>query len=224
MRAMLQGAGLVVTEVEVVPPHIPGPSDRDAFALELDRALEVADVFGAERIFVVGGAGVSVADLTVTFGWVCDRCAEHNRVVALEFMDIPSLSALPDARAALEVVQRSGRDNGGLKIDVYHHVQGSNDWSQLESLPGELVVAIEFTDFAIPRLVEDYLEDTLHHRRAPGEGNADLARFVRTMDAIGATCPYTLEVISDEIVKLPPTELGQRLGTTTRRVLEAARA
>ena len=48
-------------------------------------------------------------------------------------------------------------------------------------------------------------------------------RFVRTMDAIGATCPYTLEVISDELVALPPAELGERLGTGARSVFEVAR-
>lgn len=224
MRAMLQNADLVVTEVEVEVPGIVGPSTLDVLAKELGRALEVADVFDAERVFVVGAPGVSVNDLAETFRWVCDRCAEHNRVVALEFMDMPSLSGLADARTALQVVQAAGRDNGGLKVDVYHHINGANDWSQLESLPGECVKAIEFSDMAIPRVSEDYLEDTLHHRRAPGEGDADLVRFVQTMDAIGATCPYTLEVISDEIAKLPPAELGERLGTTTRRVLQAARA
>jgi sugar phosphate isomerase/epimerase len=86
------------------------------------------------------------------------------------------------------------------------------------------VAAIEFSDFCIPRVADDYFEDTLHHRRAPGEGDADLVRFVRTMDAIGAKCPYTLEVISDEIVSLAPAELGERLGRTARSVLETARA
>ncbi len=224
LRAMLKDRGLVVTEVEMERLSIPARSELGALAKELDYTLEVADVFGAERIFVVAAPGVSVADLADMFGWVCDRCAEQNRTVALEFMDIPSLSSLPDARSALEVVQRAGRDNGGLKVDVYHHINGANDWSQLESLPSEFVGAIEFSDTAIPRVAEDYLEDTLHHRRAPGEGDGDLVRFVRTMDAIGATCPYTLEVISDEIVTLPPVELGQRLGTSSRRVLDAARA
>jgi hypothetical protein len=58
----------------------------------------------------------------------------------------------------------------------------------------------------------------------PGEGDADLVRFVRTMDAIGASCAYSVEVISREIVELSPVELGERLGNASRRVLEAARA
>ncbi len=222
MRAMLSERGLVVAEVEAALP-IPGPAGLDLVAPKLDHVLEVADVFGAERVFFVASPGVPVGDLASAFGWVCDRCAEHGVLAALEFMDIPSLSGLPDAATALEVVQAADRANGGLLVDTYHQINGSNDWSQLESLPGELVAAIQITDAAVPPVVDDYLEDTVHHRRLPGQGDIDLLRFVRTMDAIGATCPYSVEVGPDELGELPPTQLGELLGTTTRSVLTAAR-
>jgi sugar phosphate isomerase/epimerase len=222
LRGMVREAGLVVSEVEM-QHQIPAPSRHDELAAELERTLTVAAVFDAPRIFVVGGPDVPPDELVGPLGWVCDRCAQDDRAVALEFMQIPALSQIPDARTALQVVEATGRDNAGLKVDIYHHVNGSDDWSQLEALPGERVVAIELNDFCVPRAGADYLDDTLHHRRAPGEGDADLVRFVRTMDAIGASCPYTLEVISDDLVALPPQELGARLGTATRRVFAAAR-
>jgi sugar phosphate isomerase/epimerase len=222
MRAMLDDRDLVVAEVEAAFP-LPGRAGLDALGKELDHVLEVADVFDAERVFFVAAPGVSIDDLAATFGWVCDRCAQHDLIVALEFMDIPSLSGLPDAATALQVVQAAGRANGGLLIDAYHQIRGSNDWSQLESVDGGQVAAIQLTDLAIPRVADDYLEDTIQHRRLPGEGDADLIRFVRTLDAIGATCPYSIEVSAEETVKLPATELGERLGTATRHVLEVAR-
>jgi sugar phosphate isomerase/epimerase len=232
LRAMLQDAGVVVAEIEGLTirgpnelgAQVEGPEDAGSNAVEFEHALEIADVFNVERMFFTAAPGVSLEQMAETFGWVCDRCGEHGLLAGLEFMNIPSISGLLNATDALQVVRTAGRRNGGMLVDVYHQVNGSNDWNELESLSGDDVVGIQFDDTAIPRVVDDYLEDTLHHRRAPGEGDADLVRFVRTMDAIGARCPYSMEVISDEIVKLPPTELGVRLGNSARRVLEAARS
>ncbi len=222
LRRALEAGDLVLAEIEA-PAAIPAPSERETFARELDHVLEIASLFGTERILLVGGPGVSPEDLAGTFAWACDRCAEQSLLATLEFIDEPSLSAVPDAASALRVVEAAGRENGGVMVDLYHHVNGPNDWGQLEALPGDAVKGIQFDDAAIPRVSESYLDDTLHHRRVPGEGDADVVRFVRTMDAIGASCPYSLEVISDEIVQLAPQELGERLGSATRRIFEAAR-
>src|SRR5579859_7177163 len=48
LRAMLRDAGLVCAEVESFV--IPGPSQLDAATAELEHALMVADVLGAERM------------------------------------------------------------------------------------------------------------------------------------------------------------------------------
>jgi sugar phosphate isomerase/epimerase len=222
LKAMLREAGIGVGEVEGLA--LPVPAERDTAARELDRMLAVAELFSADRVFVTGGPDMPEDDLAEMFGWVCDHCAELGLPVAIEFMTIPGLTTvLPDARSALRIIEAAGRDNGGMVVDLYHHVNGANDWSQLEELPGDSVKGIQFDDTAIPRVVEDYFEDTLHHRRAPGEGDADVVRFVRIMDAIGADCPYSTEVINDEIVALPPVELGERLGSASRRVMQQAR-
>jgi sugar phosphate isomerase/epimerase len=82
---------------------------------------------------------------------------------------------------------------------------------------------IQFSDFDPGELVGDYLTDTIHHRRTPGEGTLDLPRFVSTLDAGGVTCAYSVEVFSDELATLRPEVVGRRLGEGTRRVLAAAR-
>jgi sugar phosphate isomerase/epimerase len=174
-------------------------------------------------IFTVA-SGLSEREMIESFAWVCDRCAEHDMRVALEFVNNPLFSGLPDAPSALRVVQAAGRANGGLMVDAFHHFNGTNDWTELESLPGELIVAIQLDDTPVPWVPDGHTEGTPRQRMVPGEGDADLVRFVRTMDAIGASCAYSVEVISREIVQLPPTELGQRLGNASRRVLDAARA
>jgi sugar phosphate isomerase/epimerase len=71
---------------------------------------------------------------------------------------------------------------------------------------------------------ENMLDETLHHRRVPGEGDIELVALVRALDAIGCTAPIGVEVFSDALLALPPVEIGKRLGDATRAVLAAARS
>ncbi len=222
LRAMLGDYGLVLGEVEA-PAPLPPPSEKQSAHAVLDHTLEVANALDAERVLLVTASGMSEAEAAEIFGWACDRCAEHGLLAGIEYVSVPTLTSVGDAPTAVRVVQAAGRRNGGVTVDSCHHFNGSNDWSELEAIPGELVVAIQFDDTNIPRIEPDWVEGMPHQRMAPGEGDADLVRFVRTMDAIGANCPYSIEVINDEIVRLSPTALGERLGDTTRQVLELAR-
>lgn len=226
MRSMLSEHRLVVAELEGEGLALCGPRGRNALTRELESVLQVADLFGVERIFLRGAPGYSTAEMSETLAAVGDRCASHGVIAALEFMDIPSLSGVPDVASAVDIVRGAERANCGVLIDVYHHVhgQGVNDWPSLEAVPGQLVAAVQISDSVVPRVVDDYLEATMFHRRAPGEGDVDLVRFVRVLDAIGAACPYSVELHPEEIAALPPVALGERLGTATRQVLAAARS
>jgi sugar phosphate isomerase/epimerase len=222
LHAMLTDRGLVVAEVDL-PRTLPPPSEKESVREVLDHTLEVADLFGAERVLFATARGMSEAESAEIFGWACDLCAERGLLATLEYVAGDTHSSLCDAPAALRVVQAAGRPNSGITVDSCHHFHGTNDWNDLESLPGELVCSIHFADTKIPRVEPNWVEGMPHQRMAPGEGDGDLVRFVRTMDAIGANCPYSIEVINDEIVRLAPTALGERLGSTTRQVLDLVR-
>jgi sugar phosphate isomerase/epimerase len=222
LQAMLSDRGLVVAEVEY-PESMPGPAGEAEMRPILEHTLEIADLFGAERVMFVAAPGLSEAEVVRSFRLVSDLCAEHDLLASIEFVPIPSHASVHDAREAVRVVQATDRPNAGITVDSCHHFNGANDWEALEAIPGEYVATIQFDDTDIPRLEPDWAEGTPHHRRAPGEGDADLIRFVQTMDAIGADRPYSTEVIDAEIVRLEPAALGRRLGGSTRGVLEAAR-
>jgi sugar phosphate isomerase/epimerase len=223
LQAMLATRGLVVGELEL-PVTFPSLAQKDSVVETLEHTLEIADRFGAERLLTVASAGLTEQEVAEAFGWICDRCAEHGLLASLEFVSVPGHTSVLDPPTAVRIVEAAGRSNGGITVDACHHFNGSAEWAELEAIPGELITAIQFDDTEIPRLEPDWVEGTPHHRKAPGEGDADLVRFVRTMDALGAACPYSIEVIDREIVALPPVALGERLGRTTRSVLAKARA
>jgi sugar phosphate isomerase/epimerase len=64
----------------------------------------------------------------------------------------------------------------------------------------------------------------MHRRLLPGDGDGDVAGFVRLLDEIGAKAPIGVEVISDELAALAPEEAARRAGSATRAVLARARA
>src|SRR5262249_28369844 len=186
--AMARNHGVVVSEIESI--SMPGPAGRDALAEEMERILHVADVFAADRFFIIASDNVPLDDHVETFAWVSDQCAEHGVSVGLEFMNIPGVSGVRDLKTAWTLVERAGRKNGGLCVDTYHYFNGPNDWHDLAEVDGDHVMMIQLSDGHLPRDNDDYVEDTLHNRLPPGQGDFDLPRFVQTMRELGVSCPY----------------------------------
>lgn len=222
MKAMLSAGSLVLSEIESI--SMPGPEGRADFQASVDAILAMVEVFEADHFFVILADGVPLDSHVESFAWLCDQCAPHGLQVGIEFMDIPQVSAARDLQTALDVAMRAGRPNGGLMIDSYHFFNGPNEWNTLEKMEGHWVKGIQFSDGTVPQTSPDYIEDTLHFRAPPGEGQFDLDRFVRTLDGIGAPMPYSVEVIDDDMQRLPPKEAAQRMGQAAQMVLMRARS
>lgn len=221
LRRELDAAGIRLVQIESI--GMPGFTEQNGFDEAVDEVLRMAEVFGCEDFFVVGRAGIPFEEHADLFGRLCDRAAAVGLRVGIEFMPIPQVSGYADATAAMELVNAVGRRNAGIVVDTFHHFRGSNDWAQLGSLPGERVFIVQFNDAAALPVGDGYLDETMHHRMAPGEGGLPLVEFVRVMDGIGARCAYSVEVLSASLGELSPEELGRRLGNGARGILTAAR-
>ena len=222
IRLRLDDAGVRLTQIESI--GMPGLPDAAAFWSQVDDVLRMAATFGCDEFFVVGRAGVAFDDHVDMFGRLCDLAAGVGLTVGIEFMPIPTVSAYPDATSALALVNAADRPNSGVVVDTFHHFRGSNDWLQLAAMPGDRVMMIQFNDAAALPIGSGYIDETMHHRMAPGEGALPLVEFVRTMDRIGARGRYAVEVLSSELTTLAPAALGARLGDAARRVIREARS
>ena len=56
----------------------------------------------------------------------------------------------------------------------------------------------------------------------PGEGVGHVIEFVRTLDRIGCQAPIGVEVFSDELAAMDPSEAARRVADATRRLLAEA--
>ncbi len=122
---------------------------------------------------------------------VCDRAADYGMKVGLEFLPFTNVRTASDAMA---IVGAADRPNGGVCVDIWHHRRGANDGSLIEAIPVDKVMAVQINDGPMKPQLDDYKDDCLLNRVAPGDGEMHVAEFVAMLLRMGTTAPWSLEV------------------------------
>jgi sugar phosphate isomerase/epimerase len=224
LRRIADDHGIQVAEIEVLFGWAYDDERADQAKTLLDTLLEMADVFDPRHLNLVDlppPTGLPpIAVVAERFGAVCDRAAEHELLVALEFLP---RSGIPDVRTAWDVARLADRPNGGILVDAYHYFRGTPDEGALREVPADRVNCIQLDD-ADAEMVGDYVEDTCTRRRLPGQGSFDVVGLMRALDEMGVDTPVSVELMSPEIQALSVEEAARSAHDATRAVLDAARA
>jgi sugar phosphate isomerase/epimerase len=93
--------------------------------------------------------------------------------------------------AALAIVAHVGRPSFGLVIDAMHFFRSGGQIAELRSLDPARIGYVQLCDVPLQSRGQDYLQEAMFDRRAPGEGELPLAEFVA---ALPADVPISLEV------------------------------
>lgn len=220
LRAVLRANGIELVEVEGLHRWGMSGPDGDLALQHEQRLYELVDALGGRHITATGDLDLPHDQVVERFAALCDRAAAHGLSVALEFLP---WTEVPDAGAAWRIAGDAGRPNGGVLVDSWHHFRGAADDDLIRSVPPEHILAVQFDD-ADADVVGSLLDDTLHRRRLPGEGSFDLVGFVRMLADHGVTAPLCVEVISDDLARLPIAEAAASTAAATRAVLAQAGA
>jgi sugar phosphate isomerase/epimerase len=193
LRDLLDEHGVLLAEIEVIP-GLGADGQGDGRAGELEAlAWRMADEFNCRYLQVIGPAQRPPDEAARAFGSLCDRAADHGLVVGLEFLPFTDIVSVHDAR---RIVETAARPNGGVCLDVWHHVRGANDLEAIAALPGELITGIQMNDGSLVPEHPDYYQDCLENRRAPGAGEFDLPAFVAAVRSTGTQVPWSVEIPS----------------------------
>jgi len=153
----------------------------------------------------------SMAQVIEAFAALCSDAAKHGTKIGFELMPFAMIDSLKDA---LTMVGGAGAGNGGIVFDLWHLVKLHISYEELERMPLKWIVSVELNDgtFTAPWSMH---EDTVNHRRFCGEGEFDVRGFVRAIRKTGYAGPWGIEVLSEEVRKMPLEEVVERAFKTT---------
>lgn len=215
MRAILDANGMDWVEVECLFDWFADGEPRAASDRNRRLLLDCAGRLGAFHMKVSSDfrGDATVEQLIEPFAQLCDDAAAVGTKVSLE---MTPFSNTPDLQSVLTIVEGAGRPNGGLMLDLWHVVRGGVRYADIAALPAGRIFGVELDD--APLVVEGTLiEDTLERRRFCGEGEFDVAGFIAALDAAGFTGPYGIEVLSDDVRRMPLEAAARRAFDTTAR-------
>lgn len=218
MRGLLSDHGLEVAELDPLMSWLPGVDPGDGpFATTEAECFEIARTIGGRGINAVVFSPKPIPQEVVvaSFASLCDRAADHGLLVHLEFMPWTQVATALDAFA---IVDEAGRQNGGIMLDTWHHFRGGvpNETLRAE-VPAERILAVQLND--APTAAEpNVVDETLHRRRVPGEGDIDLPEILRYLRD-GSPAPLGIEVFCEDLFDLPPSEVATRCADGVRAAL-----
>jgi sugar phosphate isomerase/epimerase len=134
-----------------------------------------------------------------------DAAANTSAKVLYEFM--PFDVNVNSIESALEVID--GIDNTGVVIDTWHMSKLGIAPDDLRKIPLEQLGWVELSDGQIEDM-EDRVEETVNHRKLPGEGEFDIRGYVEVCSDMGYSEPWGVEVLSLELRSHPIDEMFRR--------------
>ena len=136
------------------------------------------------------------------FGALCDRAADHDLLVHIEPFAWSSLGRIADAMA---IVTGADRPNGGLLLDLWHHVRGPDRGRLPPGFDHERVFGIQLADtLAAPW--SNVRNECMNRRLLPGDGHGRLADRLAELADHGPLPPVGVEVFGEAMAGQPPVE------------------
>jgi sugar phosphate isomerase/epimerase len=217
MKKIFDDAGLRYLQLEFLADFFVPTGDPLRAESDQRRRLlfEAAEALEAHHIKVgnIPGTPCELGRLTDAFGELCEDTARHTpATVVYEFM--PFDVNVNTLDAALEVVQGAAQPNGGLAIDTWHMAKLGIEPDELRRVPLEYLSWVELSDGQVQNM-DDLVDETVNHRRLPGEGEFDIPGYVAACQDVGYDGPWGVEVLSEALRSLPIDEEFDRAYETT---------
>ncbi len=153
----------------------------------------------------------SMPQLMEAFAALCSDAAEYGAKIGFELMPFAMIDSLKDS---LTMIEGAGAANGGIVFDLWHLVKLRIPYEEVQQTPLKWIVGVELNDgtFTAPWSLH---EDTVNHRRFCGEGEFDVKGFVECIRKAGYAGPWGIEVLSEELRRLPLQEATAHAFQTT---------
>lgn len=118
----------------------------------------------------------------------------------------------------IEAARAVDDPNFSLLIDTMHFFRSGSTVADLAALDPALIGHIQLCDVPMPAVIENYMEEALHERRCPGDGDLPLADFLAQVPEhviVGLEIP----IRSEALAGIGPKERMGRCVAATRRLM-----
>lgn len=176
---------------------LPEPYRSRAFA-RAERKFELMNHLGTDLMLVCStthpAALGGIDRMAQDFHDLGDLAASHGVRVGYEALCWGR--HISDHRDAWEVVRRADHPRVGLILDSFHTLARRIDPDTIRAIPGDRIFFVQLAD--APAIDMDLLYWSRHFRNMPGEGDLDVAGFMRAVTATGYAGPLSLEIFNDQ--------------------------
>ena len=209
MKAALADSGVTIGMLEGFA-ILPGGNAED-LAADLDMAAEL----GAGAICTVS-LDRDMAYTHAEFAQLAEMAAERGLAVTTE-VGAGVLRRLDKAVAALDAVAHPAFR---LLIDTMHFFRFGATVADFAALDPAAIGHVQLNDVPMPAVIEDYMEEALYERRAPGDGDLPLADFLQHVPD-GVVIGLEIPIRSEAEAGVGPRERLSRCLERTRALLPA---
>jgi 4-hydroxyphenylpyruvate dioxygenase len=102
---------------------------------------------------------------------------------------------------AFKIVERANHPNLGIILDSFHTLVRPENWAGIAELPANRIFFLQLGD--APRMDGDPLTIRRHHSRLPGQGDLDVAGFLRAVLATGYAGNLSIEIFNEQTTESP---------------------
>lgn len=213
MKQILDDNGIKHVELEFLTGWFSdGEEKRQSDILKRD-LLAAAEQLRARHIKVGDfyGKKTPMPRLIESFADLCRDAANCGTRILFELMPFAMVDTLS---GALEMIAGAGASNGGIILDLWHTAKLKIPLEDLARIPSQYLLGVELNDgtYEAPWSLH---EDTINHRQLCGEGEFDIRGFLGAVKKAGYDGPYGIEVLSEELRRMPLEELTSRSYATT---------
>ncbi len=225
VRRLLDDYGLRYLELEFLGDWFLDPADERRRVADRTRRLlfEAAAELPAHHIKAgnIMGTRCELPRIVEGFAELCSDAARYtDATIVYEVM--PYDVNVNDLDTALAVVQGADAPNGGLALDTWHLGKMRLQPEDLRRIPPRYLCWVELSDGPY-EYAEDRLDEVVNRRRLPGEGEFPIPEYVAVCRELGYEGPWGVEVLSEELRRLPIEQIFERAYEATSAQLALAR-
>jgi sugar phosphate isomerase/epimerase len=217
LKTLLDDHGLEHLELECLLDWMLDAADENRRAADATRELlfEAAAVLDPHHIKVANifSRPCELSLLTERYGELCAEATERTDAkMVYEFM--PPDVNVRDVDTALAVVEGAGTDNAAIAIDTWHMAKLGVPLGDLRRIPARYLGWVELSDGRWENM-PDPVDETVNHRRLPGEGEFPIRDYVAAARDAGYDGPWGVEVLSEKLRRLPIDQIFDRTYETS---------